>query len=238
MAPPHPTCNDNTYDYFVVSRSLAHAVLGASRILDVDPSPHYPTRLFLRARPRAVLVRQLRRPLPFEAALPFGPPPAPHRTLVQAEAIALPRCLTLTIMLTMVAGWLRPSVSSRRSRGTTPRRRRGMLAGPTDRPSCGAPPAAPRAATPACSATRPAPGPSRRGGCGRPPCCSTARPIGSCLSPVSGTSIMSGARSSLRRMSHGGPSSSAGAGASPARPLARFLSCLRLPRQPDTMLMT
>ncbi len=88
--PPHPTCHDSTYDDFVVSRSLAHAVLGASRILDVDPAPHYPTRLFVRARPRVVLVRQLRRPLPFDAALPFGPPPAPVPSQARAESIALP----------------------------------------------------------------------------------------------------------------------------------------------------
>jgi hypothetical protein len=72
-APALPTCHESSYDYFVVSRSLAHAVYRVIRISDGDFTPHYPTRLLLRSNPRAILVRQLRRPRMFAAAVPFGP---------------------------------------------------------------------------------------------------------------------------------------------------------------------
>ncbi len=61
-----------------VSRSLAHAVHHVARVRGGDFSPHYPARLYLRACPRAVLVRHLKRPWGFGAVLPFGPPCCPH----------------------------------------------------------------------------------------------------------------------------------------------------------------
>ena len=52
-APEAPTCNGKVYNFFVVSRSLSHAVLGVHTIGDALCSPHSPARLLLRAKPRS-----------------------------------------------------------------------------------------------------------------------------------------------------------------------------------------
>jgi hypothetical protein len=43
------TCNDNTYDYFVVHRSLAPSVVGVQRLQDGGMNPHWPSRLIRQA---------------------------------------------------------------------------------------------------------------------------------------------------------------------------------------------
>ena len=48
--PEAPTCNVKVYDFFVVSRSLSHTVLGVHKIGDALCSPHSPARLLLRAK--------------------------------------------------------------------------------------------------------------------------------------------------------------------------------------------
>ena len=55
-APEAPTCNGKVYDFFVVAQSLSHAVFGVHTIGDALCSPHSPSRLLLRAKPRAVQV--------------------------------------------------------------------------------------------------------------------------------------------------------------------------------------
>ena len=48
VAPGECTCNDRTIDFFVVSKTIAHAVHDVYRIDDVAMSPHFPVRLLLR----------------------------------------------------------------------------------------------------------------------------------------------------------------------------------------------
>jgi hypothetical protein len=40
-APALPTCNDHTYDFFVVSKSLNDAVVGVKRLSDGGCNPHW-----------------------------------------------------------------------------------------------------------------------------------------------------------------------------------------------------
>ena len=71
------TCHDNTYDYFVVSHCLAHAVAGVQRMDDVGLHPHAPCRLLLRGDARRHAVRKLHRAPKVPATLPHGPAPRP-----------------------------------------------------------------------------------------------------------------------------------------------------------------
>jgi hypothetical protein len=57
-APGEATCNEQTYDYFIVSETLKHAIVAVSRVVDAGISPHSPSRLLLRAGPRQSLVRK------------------------------------------------------------------------------------------------------------------------------------------------------------------------------------
>ena len=72
-----PTCGNNTRDYFIVHRSLAHAVIGIQRVDGVGLHPHSPVRLILRGDSRRFAVRQLVRPPKVAATLPHGPPVQP-----------------------------------------------------------------------------------------------------------------------------------------------------------------
>ena len=76
-APPNPTCGLKTYDYFVSSDSLAFAVVGIANVVDEGSHPHTPVRLYLRAAPRAIMIRCLCKPTMFGADLPAGCLPAP-----------------------------------------------------------------------------------------------------------------------------------------------------------------
>ena len=42
-----PTCNQETYDYFVVHSSIAHSVVGVQRMAAGGFSAHFATRLFI-----------------------------------------------------------------------------------------------------------------------------------------------------------------------------------------------
>ena len=53
FSPADPTCNDNRYDFFVVSKALSFAVVGAQRVDGVHMKPHRPVSLLLaRRRPQ------------------------------------------------------------------------------------------------------------------------------------------------------------------------------------------
>ena len=73
IAPALETCNKSTYDFFVVSKELQHAVAGLQRIDDGGTKPHFPVRLLLKGNGRSYAVRKLVRPKKVEAALPHGP---------------------------------------------------------------------------------------------------------------------------------------------------------------------
>ena len=75
VAPQLPTCHNHTYDYFVVSKNIAHAVAGIQRIEDAGLFPHWPSRLLIRGDARRHLVRQLVRPEFVPAVLLAGPLP-------------------------------------------------------------------------------------------------------------------------------------------------------------------
>jgi len=90
VAPANPTCNDNTYDYFVVCRSLSHAVVGAQRVDGIGFTPHRPVRLLLRGDARRFAVRTIVRPKRVPARLPHGPaikPPSYDEVSCAADRI-------------------------------------------------------------------------------------------------------------------------------------------------------
>ena len=77
FAPELPTCNESTYDFFVVSSDIAAAIAGVQRVDDAGLNPHWPVRLLVRGDARRLLTRQLRRPPRIAANLPAGPLPCP-----------------------------------------------------------------------------------------------------------------------------------------------------------------
>ena len=78
ITPQLPTCHAHVYDYFVISKNLAHAVAGIQRIDDAGLFPHWPSRLLIRGDARRHLVRQLVRPDLVPGVLPAGPLPRPR----------------------------------------------------------------------------------------------------------------------------------------------------------------
>ena len=88
VAPNGPSCNGKVYDYFVVSKSLLHAVAITQRLDDSVHVPHTGVRLLLRSRLRAVCTRTLVAPSGFRANLPFGPAPCPLDLPPPASSIA------------------------------------------------------------------------------------------------------------------------------------------------------
>ena len=68
-----PTCNDETYDFFVVHQSLAHAVVGVQRLEDSAFPPHWATRLFLKGDAKRYALRRLCKPPLVKGVLPQGP---------------------------------------------------------------------------------------------------------------------------------------------------------------------
>ena len=71
------TCNSSTYDFFVVARTLSHAVVGVQRLEDGGMNPHWAARLILRGDARRFAVRRLVKPPRVEGSLPMGPQPVP-----------------------------------------------------------------------------------------------------------------------------------------------------------------
>ena len=89
MSTTSPTCHQSTYDYFVVSDSLAHAVVGVQRVEDAGLSPHYPTRLLLRGDARRLVVRRLARPSKVPGVIPSGPQlPPPSYDQVGVDVVS------------------------------------------------------------------------------------------------------------------------------------------------------
>ena len=66
-------CHSNTYDYFVVHRSIAHAVVGVQCIDGVGVNPHHPVRRLIRGDARRFDTRQMVRRKKIPAMLPYGP---------------------------------------------------------------------------------------------------------------------------------------------------------------------
>ena len=75
VRPNSPTCNDRTIDFFVVSKEMAHVVVGAWFVGDAGPKPHSPVRLVIKAKPNSVMMKTLKPPLAIGPDLPFGPAP-------------------------------------------------------------------------------------------------------------------------------------------------------------------
>ena len=74
VAPKMATCLGRIIDYFVVAEDLGGATVEAIAIGDALCKPHRPVRLFIRANPRTMVVRALKKMGTLEAKLPFGPP--------------------------------------------------------------------------------------------------------------------------------------------------------------------
>ena len=72
-APDATTCNESTYDFFVVANKLHPAVVGVSCIYDAGFSPPSPARLYLAGHARRKQFRRLVRPPRVAADLPAGP---------------------------------------------------------------------------------------------------------------------------------------------------------------------
>jgi hypothetical protein len=88
FATPLATCNNSTYDYFVVHKSIAHAVVGVQRIEDGGMNPHWVARLLVRGDSRRHMVRKLLKPSRVDALLPEGPqlrPPSYQAVFDKAE---------------------------------------------------------------------------------------------------------------------------------------------------------
>ena len=72
VVPKLTTCMGRTMDYFVVSECLAGAAVEAVVVGDALCKPHRPVRLYIRANPRAMVIRTLKQMGTLEAKLPMG----------------------------------------------------------------------------------------------------------------------------------------------------------------------
>ena len=73
VAPNMPTCMGRAIDFFVVSEDMGGATVEAITIGDTLCKPHQGVRLYIKARPRTMMVRTLKKMGTLEAKLPFGP---------------------------------------------------------------------------------------------------------------------------------------------------------------------
>ena len=73
VAPSLPTCNEEVYDFFVVSEGLRHAVKGIQRIKGAGLQPHFPVRIFISGNARRLAVRKLVKAQRVHGTLPHGP---------------------------------------------------------------------------------------------------------------------------------------------------------------------
>ena len=85
VAPLAPTVGDRVIDFFVVSKSLAHAAEVACTIADEGFEPHNPVRLYIESNARHAMVRNLKVPGGFNAELPVGPPNKSERAVVDSD---------------------------------------------------------------------------------------------------------------------------------------------------------
>ena len=70
--PASPTCNGKIYDYFVSSQGMNEAVVGVAVVEGTGIRPHRPTRIFLKAKMKALRIRVVKNPSKFPAVLPAG----------------------------------------------------------------------------------------------------------------------------------------------------------------------
>ena len=99
VAPSVPTCGKHTLDYFVVSRALAHVVVGAQAVANSGTKLHLAARLVLASAGRSRLVRKVKGPRVLRALLegprgPDTPQPAP------------PTCATLSALDVAYSEWI------------------------------------------------------------------------------------------------------------------------------------
>jgi hypothetical protein len=66
------TCKGRENDWYVVSRSINHAILGVARITDTGANPHSAVRLWVKSHARKDLVRSLAAPPKADAVQPAG----------------------------------------------------------------------------------------------------------------------------------------------------------------------
>ena len=101
------TCNESTYDYFVVHRSLSHAVVGVQRLEDGGMNPHWASRLLLRGDARRFAIRRLVRPPKVNDFLHVGPQPqCPICTDVCMLAESPSSLVHIGPQGVVVAGWV------------------------------------------------------------------------------------------------------------------------------------
>jgi len=137
-APSVPTCGDRCYDYFVVSRSLQHAVVATLVVSNPGFGPHRPARLFLRASPRTCTIRTIDRPGRFTAELPFGPEHE-HDATPAGHVIARATTTAALDVNEVAAKWFREAEAQlSQICYHTPCEPAPMQAVPADRASCGA----------------------------------------------------------------------------------------------------
>ena len=72
IAPANPTCNGSTYDFFVVSKSIAEDVKAVHLIGDAGLTPHHPARLILGGVQKKTMARQLKPPRPSQPPSPMA----------------------------------------------------------------------------------------------------------------------------------------------------------------------
>jgi hypothetical protein len=72
VAPDAPTCGKKVYDYFVVSKSLRHVVVGVAVVEGACFYPHSPARLFINGKPWGTLSRCCVAPRKLPAEIPHG----------------------------------------------------------------------------------------------------------------------------------------------------------------------
>ena len=71
------SCNEATYDFFVVHRGIAHAAVGAQRLENGGTNPHWPFPLVLRGDAWRYEIQKIVKSPNVEGFLPQGPAPPP-----------------------------------------------------------------------------------------------------------------------------------------------------------------
>lgn len=88
-----PTCSGSSFDFFVASRNIRHAVMGIERIKDARLQPHFPVRLLLKGDAGRLAVRKLTKAPKVGGVLPHGPG---NKPACFAEVSRLAKCGDVT----------------------------------------------------------------------------------------------------------------------------------------------
>jgi len=149
VAPTVPTCGKRTLDYFVVSASLSHIVVGAQLVANSGSKPHSAARLVLASGGRARQVRKVRGPRLLRS-LPEGPrgpdspmpPPPTAATLEQLDTAyqAWVTALERQALPFLALGSTAAGAYAGRAQGHTVVWRCGLGLPPDPRPSLFTPP--------------------------------------------------------------------------------------------------